>query len=289
MIYLEVSNIAAVCGVNPYESREKILLINWARHCPDIVKKYLIDNNCISEVQTQSNLELQKNIYDQEKPDNFDIKDFEEIKHKTIKKYRTERGNNETEEEIKEFSKEIDDNLKKDLGNVKENKVIIENNYSKGNEKMYYYNITNNFKIGGKYDAIIDDKIIEIKTRTAKRNVKKNLYDLYQLISYLIVCNKEKGKIVQYYNSIKYDSDIETDFEFGLININDPKIYEIVNNIKNKLYLYFIEIDNLIKTGIYIYLNKIIPPKIRPIITINNDNICRYDIKFKNLVKLLNN
>ena len=33
-MYLEISNVAAALGKNPYESREKILLLSWARHCP---------------------------------------------------------------------------------------------------------------------------------------------------------------------------------------------------------------------------------------------------------------
>ena len=31
MMYLEISNVAAALGKNPYESKEKTLLISWAR------------------------------------------------------------------------------------------------------------------------------------------------------------------------------------------------------------------------------------------------------------------
>ena len=46
-MYLEISNVAAALGKNQYESREKTLLVSWARHCPDVVRNYLIENNCI--------------------------------------------------------------------------------------------------------------------------------------------------------------------------------------------------------------------------------------------------
>ena len=44
-MYLEISNVAAALGKNQYESREKTLLVSWARHCPDVVRNFLIENN----------------------------------------------------------------------------------------------------------------------------------------------------------------------------------------------------------------------------------------------------
>ena len=64
-MYLEISNIAAALGKNPYESREKMLLINWARHCPKIVLKYLLENKCIMSLgeEEETFTEVQKEIY----------------------------------------------------------------------------------------------------------------------------------------------------------------------------------------------------------------------------------
>ena len=72
---------------------------------------------------------------------------------------------------------------------------------------MYYYNITEDACIGGKNDASISDVLIEIKTRTRKQNIRRNEYDLYQLICYLMATGIEKGKVVQMYNKEKWSKD----------------------------------------------------------------------------------
>ena len=61
-MYLEISNVAAALGKNPYESKEKMLLVSWARHCPKIVFDYLIYNNCIIEIKQDINRKLIKSI-----------------------------------------------------------------------------------------------------------------------------------------------------------------------------------------------------------------------------------
>ena len=62
IMYLEISSVAAALGKNPYESREKTLLISWARHCPKTTKEYLIKHECISQLKEneQTFTELQK-------------------------------------------------------------------------------------------------------------------------------------------------------------------------------------------------------------------------------------
>ena len=62
-MYLEISNIAAACGKNPYEPREKMLLTSWARHCPEIVKEYLIENKCFEPLVGEEYSEIQKQVY----------------------------------------------------------------------------------------------------------------------------------------------------------------------------------------------------------------------------------
>ena len=145
---------------------------------------------------------------------------------------------------------------------------------------MYYFNITNDACIGGKNDAILNDVLIEIKTRTRKQNVRRNEYDLYQLICYLLATGINKGKIVQVYNQVKYDSDIATEQEYGLVNILEepwgPLSVEIVQGLKE----YFKDLTELINTGNFIYLNSVIPGNIRPIARytyLDNDNDDNYN------------
>jgi len=76
-------------------------------------------------------------------------------------------------------------NLKKDCGKNVEEKVITKKKYDVGNKKMYYHSIGGHC-IGGLHDATDSDIVIEIKTRMKKDNVRKNEYDLYQLIGYLL-------------------------------------------------------------------------------------------------------
>ena len=67
-MYLEISNVAAALGKNPYESREKTLLVSWARHCPEVVMDYLKENKCIiplkeNEEYTEEDLPNPQSVY----------------------------------------------------------------------------------------------------------------------------------------------------------------------------------------------------------------------------------
>ena len=142
-----------------------------------------------------------------------------------------------------------------------------------------------------KNDAIQNDVLIEIKTRTRQQNVRKNEYDLYQLICYLMATGLTKGKIVQVFNKIKYDSDVETDNEYGIIDLNEDKWIKISGSIIFNLIDYFNNLRELIKTSNYMYLSMVIPDKIRPICKyeIIDDKYvyCEDNVKFKNLLRFL--
>jgi hypothetical protein len=290
-MYLEISNIAAALGKNPYETKEKMLLTSWARHSPSVVFEYLVKNNCIKQlgINEQSFSELQKEIYENVLPDEYDVKDFKKIEEKVVKEYKEKRNNQQTEEEVNELVKLTKDSLKKDNGNLQEDKLIQTEKYKKGNDRMYYYNINENCCIGGKHDASDNELLIEIKTRVKKANVRRNDYDLYQLIGYLLATDKKKGKIVQVYNKQKYDSDVASEIEFGVINIEEESWKELSVEIINGLKIYFDELNELIKSGKFIYLNSVIPNKIRPIakytLNVNKIDICEENIKFKNLLR----
>ena len=286
-MYLEISNIAAALGKNPYESREKMLLISWARHCPEIVLKYLIDNKCIEKLgeNKETFSELQKEIYSDNLPKDFDVKDFKKIEEKIIQEYKKKRNNEQSEEEVnklKEYTKVL---LKKNNGNLQEDKIIEKEQYVKGNDKMYYYNITDDSCIGGKNDASLNDTLLEIKTRTRKTNIRRNDYDLYQLIGYLLATGIKKGKIVQIYNKQKYDSDVATENEYGLIDITDECWNELSKEIINGLKEYFNELRTLIKNSQFIYLTSVIPKSVRPIAMIDNNVLCEENVKYKNLIR----
>lgn len=288
-MYLEISNIAAALGKNPYESREKMLLINWARHCPKIVLKYLIDNKCIISLgeDEETFTEVQKEIYKRVCPKEFDVKDFENIEKVVVEEYKKQRDNKQTELEIKQLTSMIKDSLKKDNGCKQENNIIHEQKYVKGNDKMYYFNITEDGTIGGKHDAKQNDVLLEIKTRIKKQNVRRNDYDLYQLIGYLLATNTQKGKIVQLYNKEKFDSDEPNDNEYGIVDINQPHWNELSKEIILGLKFYFDELSTLICTSEYKYLNSVIPKTIRPIAKMNDDIFCDDNVKFKNLLRHL--
>lgn len=299
-MYLEISNVASALGKNPYESREKTLLVSWARHAPKKVLEYLIKNKCVLPLKENEETftELQKETFEEIVPKEFDVKDFEKIEKDITEEYKRKRGDNQTQEELKQLKEYTKDLLKKNNGNIQEDNIIKKEQYTKGNDRMYYYNITEDDCIGGKNDASTSDVLIEIKTRTRKQNVRRNEYDLYQLICYLMATGIEKGKIVQMYNKEKFDSDIPTENEYGLININDETWKEFSKEIVIGLKEYFKELSELIKTSNFMYLNSVIPNKIRPIakyITEKNEQneqncitFCEDNVKFKNLFRHLN-
>lgn len=289
-MYLEISNVAAALGKNPYESREKTLLVSWARHCPDVVMDYLKENKCIIPLKENEETfsALQEDIYKEVLPKEFDVKDFESIEKNIIEEYKKKRNGEQTEEEIKKLKAYTKDLLKKNNGNLQENNIIEKEQYKRGNDKMYYYNIYDNACIGGKNDASIEDVLIEIKTRTRRQNVRRNEYDLYQLICYLLATGITQGKIVQIFNKEKFDSNIATEQEYGLIDINTEPWSGLSKEIIDGLKDYFTDLEMLIKTSNYKYLNSVIPKRIRPIAkidTYSGNDLCEENIKFKNLFR----
>ena len=254
-MYLEISNIAAALGKNPYEPKELIQLLLWARINPGTLLDFLLNTGLIinhdkeekelMEIDDKMSCaynEINKNI-DKKKFTALDIKSTTE---KVVEKYKEMRPNC-TDEEVKVLEDSAKKQFIKENGNIQEHKTIENKNYKKGNNKMYYFNITDKDVIGGRHDAdTTDDIVIEIKARTTERNVRKNEYDLYQLIGYLICMNKTKGKIVQNYNKKIYDSDEMNDKEYGLVDINDSQWSKYIDEIKSNLVSFFYETEQII-------------------------------------------
>jgi hypothetical protein len=290
-MYLEISNIAAALGKNPYESREKMLLTSWARHCPETVMKYLMDNKCIlalaEDEETFSG--LQKEVYSENLPKDFDVKDFKKIEDKIVQEYKKKRNNEQTQEELVQLKEYTKDLLKKNNGNLQEDKIIKKEEYTKGNDRMYYYEIAEDACIGGKNDASLGDILLEIKTRVKKVNVRRNDYDLYQLIGYLLATGLQKGKLVQIYNKEKFDSDIANEKEYGIIDITDGCWKDLSEEIKTGLKVYFDDLRTLIETSNFTYLAGVIPKPLRPIAKITEIDdkscLCEENVKYKNLLR----
>jgi len=291
-MYLEISNVATAINKNPYESRDKMLLCSWARHRPEEVYNYLIEEGCITKLKKdqESHSKLQEETYKAILPPLFDTKDFKIIEEEIVEDYKRKRNNEQDADEIKRLKELTRDQLKKDNGNLQEKVTIQKNNYKSGNTKMYYYDINSNCKIGGKFDALAEkqDLIIEIKTRTRLHNVRKNEYDLCQLICYMLATKKNQGKIVQVFNGVQYDSDTETEKEYGIVNLKEDKWKQFVEDIIFGLRKYFDDLEKIMLQNKMETLAMIIPNTIRPIAKLNERyQICDEKIEYKSILKFL--
>ena len=243
-MFLEVSNIAAAIGKNPYEPIELIYLNVWARENPTSLLNYLITNKLIEnfnldedEVDDEMNMAY-SNVMNTIDKQNFTTKDFDNTTDQIMSEYKKIRPNYK-QKELEQLESSVKNQIVKENGNIQEDNTIHTKKYVKGNNKMWYYKIDDNV-IGGKHDADENHLVIEIKSRTSLKNIRKNEYDLYQLIGYLMCMKKNMGKIVQNFNKEIYDSDVENSKEYGIINLEEQKwkLYEI--EIINKLKIFFV-------------------------------------------------
>lgn len=220
---IEISYLGSACGKNRYEPKEKIMLLLLCREYKNYYKDMFF--NCgafqlLDPTKKTYDTEL-KRIYSKMKKEIGSPSDFKKTEEEITKKLKVE-NKDITEEDIAYASKFLESSFKKDCGINNEQSIITQKEYKKGNNRMYYYS-ENNWTIKGFHDASHGDIVIEIKTRMREQNVRKNEYDLYQLFGYLLAMNKTKGKIVQKFSNRIYDSDIETQKEYGLIDITiDP-------------------------------------------------------------------
>lgn len=220
---IEISYLGSACGKNKYEPKEKIMLLLLCREYKNYYKDIFF--NCgafqlLDPTKKTYDTEL-KRIYSKMKKEIGSPGDFKKTEEEITKKLKVE-NKDITEEDIAYASKFLESSFKKDCGINNEQSIITQKEYKKGNNRMYYYS-ENNWTIKGFHDASHGDTVIEIKTRMREQNVRKNEYDLYQLFGYLLAMNKTKGKIVQKFSNRIYDSDIETQKEYGLIDITiDP-------------------------------------------------------------------
>lgn len=211
---LDISLIGAACGKNQYEPREKIILSQLCKEDPLKYKKLFIDDGTILTTCEVSNEIEVLGIYKKFRSEVTCPTKFEEVKQKIVTEMKAKDIKND------HFVESINDNFKKDCGKNNESGVITSKKYTKGNNKIWYFTSSNGWKLKGLHDATDGNVVIEIKTRMKRQNVRKNTYDLYQLFGYLLVMKKSKGKIIQKYQNEIFDSDLENDEEWGIIDIN---------------------------------------------------------------------
>lgn len=220
---IEISYLGSACGKNRYEPKEKMMLLLLCREYKSYYKDIFF--NCgafqlLDPAKKTYDTEL-KRIYSKMKKEIGSPGDFKKTEEEITKKLKVE-NKDITEEDIAYASKFLESSFKKDCGINNEQSIITQKEYKKGNNRMYYYS-ENIWTIKGFHDASHGDVVIEIKTRMREQNVRKNEYDLYQLFGYLLAMNNTKGKIVQKFSNRIYDSDIETQKEYGLVDITiDP-------------------------------------------------------------------
>jgi hypothetical protein len=246
MTTLEISNIAAACGKNPYENKQKIMLLLLCRKYKAIYAEMFKNLGVIEYIsQDVKTFDIEiKELYLEHKKSVNSPKDFKTIEKNITDKMKLKK---EITKKDLEYAKVfIESSLKKDCGTNSEKTVIKKRNYIKGNNCMFSFtNPEYNWTIRGFHDATDGDNdlVIEIKTRMKLQNVRRNEYDLYQLFGYLLVMKKTRGKIVQYFNDIVYDSDIPTFNEFGIVDITVEPCKSKFETFMSELNSFFQELN----------------------------------------------
>ena len=251
--YLEISAIGSACGKMKFEPIERTLLYAWARHSPENCKEFLIRSGSIKYDNEAIDLHKDHDSFFKKAKtvsvNNSSTEEFKGILNSAEEEFKTLRksqGLKISKEELQEFRDTGKKVINTNFGKNSEDTIIKSFNGKNGNDKMHYYNIGTDYCIGGKHDATIDDMVVEIKTRMRENNIRKNEYDLYQLFGYLLAMGVQKGKIIQQFNNKKYDSDVETDKEYGIV---DSVVYrDKITTMLDELSTFFSRLDNIIST-----------------------------------------
>lgn len=268
---LEISFIGSACGKNRYEPRNKIILLLLCRQYKDMYKRLFFDKGIFTLLDpSKKTYDKQlKRIYSDYKKDVSSPEEFAKLQI-DIKKRLKQENTDIKEEDLNHATSFLENSMKKDCGTNNEKRVINKMNYKKGNNRIYYYS-ENNWSIKGLHDATCGDIVIEIKTRMKPQNVRKNEYDLYQLFGYLLAMNKTTGKIVQKYAYCVYDSDIETENEYGIIDITIGIWKQRFEKFKSELNYFFEEVRKYTEELFDPY--NVIDPKENPIASFDIDGI----------------
>ncbi len=242
MAYLDISRIGSACGKNKYDPRNNSILLMIARKNPIIVKDILIKNKNFKFINKEDSFKNElEEVYNLSKSNIKSYEDGIKVKDEIIERFK---NNNTKKEDLNIIENILSSSVKKDCGNNNEDEIITKQNYRKGNNFFWKFN-NDGIRLKGFHDATQDDVVIEIKTRMRIQNVRKNEYDLYQLFGYLLVMNKTKGKIVQKFKEVVFDSNEETDTEYGLIDISKEYWKDRFNKFIYELKVFFEDIDKV--------------------------------------------
>tara|TARA_B100000768_G_C11281053_1_gene378631 strand:+ start:265 stop:1122 length:858 start_codon:yes stop_codon:yes gene_type:complete len=256
---LEISNIGSACGKNVYEPRNKTIMLLLCRHAPKLFRDKMIQNGNIKPLEGKSLKRPIEDSYNMYSSSVKDPKDFDSIEKKVINEIKTKTPDI-TNSELETARNIVRDSLKKDCGKNTEATVIQVSNYTKGNNRMWYYKDANHgWNLKGFHDATDNDIVVEIKTRMKKENVRKNEYDLYQLFGYMLVMNKTRGMISQTFSGEIYKSTVENNCEYGIIDITESywnekyiQFYKDLDTFFKEVFLYSnsdFDISRVMKTG----------------------------------------
>lgn len=284
-MYLDISSIGSACGKNPFEPRELTMLIILCKHFKEIYKQMLVNNGNVIFLERKAKVfdEKLKDIYKEHKKEITDKKTANVVKCAVLEELKKEKGISEND--IKYATMQLDSDIKKDCGNNNENCVIVKKGYTKGNNKLIEYNY-DGIKLRGFHDATDENNLIEIKTRMRLANVRKNEYDLYQIFGYMLTMDIYRGKIVQYFEDKIFDSDVENDKEYGIIDLSKQYWVDKYKKFKAELLCFFNELNSYNDVNVY-NINNVIKENI-VIAHVNTcGRYCNVNPRYEKLFKVL--
>ena len=258
VLYVNISDFGSIAECNPWKSRDEVLIKYWCQNNRKQARDYFRKNNYV--IFTEEKVEIAEEIIKVEKELQAEIKHVKnDIEANKIKEAFMEKIENAGKkdklntETIKTLQKNIVSKVNKSCGINTEKDILDKTEKKSGikisarNQKMFYKNIFEDdnfiYRIGGKVDGISKDMIVEAKCRTKESNVRKNPYDLFQLMGYIFVTGKSKGKLVQKFRDRIWDSEIETENEWGIIILDER--WE--NFLNLHLFTFFEELQSIPK------------------------------------------
>ncbi len=280
---IHASKLGSVCGVNPFESRDLCILEQRIKKNKNEYKRKFMDLGLIvlTTFESENITKRLKTVYNKHSSTIKNPSDFNKTKTDIIEEIK--KTSDLTNKNISLIKDIIDSDMKKDCGKNNEPIIISNNKYKKGNSRLWQFKFNNECIIKGFHDATNGDIVIEIKTRMKESNVRKNKYDLYQLFGYLMLMNKQKGKIVQYYNNKTFDSDVETNNEYGVIDIKQEKWTNMYDTFLKELKMFCEDVKNK-----EITFEELFGGVDKPIANIDVDGVyCNINPRYESLIKSL--
>lgn len=291
MIY-NMSELGSICGKNPFVPKELTLLVYWAKYDKTNCMKFLEENGVIERAEKAKNnlvfvnksvdLELNKLEIDE------NTTNLNELVIKAVENYKLSEPRL-TDTKIETFETIFRQKINQKLGSKSE-KTVVDSQNARRPKKQVLWKVSPEITIKGICDCYTDNNtIIEVKTRTRLENVRKNEYDLYQLLGYMSGYNSALGKIVQRFQEQHWSSDNETENEYGLIDLNEQKWKDKLKVMVKEIKIFNNELYSLMTNG-YSQWNLLsaFNENDLPICTINNKNrIINRNNKYIKLINLL--